>query len=82
MADVTVTNQGVGNSGAILISLPFTGAAFHYVGSLVEYNTTGDGGTVFLSENATRMYCAKATYATTLIVTGYRIAAQVTYEIP
>ncbi len=80
--DVTVANQGVGNSGAILISLPFTGAAFHYVGSLVEYNTTGDAGTVFLALGATRMYCAKATYATSLIVTGYRIAAQVTYEIP
>jgi hypothetical protein len=80
--DVSVTNQGVGNSGAILISLPFTGAAFHYVGSLVEYNTTGDGGTVFLALSATKMYCAKATYATTLIVTGYRIAGEVTYEIP
>jgi hypothetical protein len=80
--DVSVTNQGVGNSGAILISLPFTSAAFHYVGSLVEYNTTGDAGTVFLTLGATRMYCAKAAYATSLIVTGYRIAAQITYEIP
>jgi hypothetical protein len=80
--DLTVTNQGVGNSGAILIGLPFTGAAFAYVGSLVEYNTTGDGGTVFVNISATRMYCAKATYAATLIVTGYHFVAQVTYEIP
>jgi hypothetical protein len=28
------------------------------------------------------MYCAKAAYPTSLIVTGYRIAAQITYEIP
>jgi hypothetical protein len=77
-ADVTVNAQGTG-SGGIIISLPFTAAAFKYAGSSMEYVVTGLGGACLIFAPGTTMYCLGST---PYIVTGRAIVAQIQYAVP
>jgi hypothetical protein len=81
---VTVTDQGVGAAGSILIDLPFaassaTNAA--WVGTSYEFAINGRSGRAFVTMGGTNMQCRDAT-ATTYIATNNAIVAEVTYEIP
>lgn len=79
-ADVSITAAGTG-LGGILISLPFTAAAFSYVGGSIEVGVTGASGYALILSGGTIMNCKLST-ASTYIVTGQRVVAEVTYEIP
>lgn len=78
-ADVSVTAAGTG-TGSIFIPLPATAAAFSYIGSSLE-TVTGIGGFTFINTSGTLMSCRSSAGAT-FIVTGQRVVAEVTYEIP
>jgi hypothetical protein len=79
-ADATVTAAGTG-TGGMQFSLPFTAAAFKYVGSAIEHISTGtSGGCLIAPFNSTVMSCGPS--AGTFIVTGQGVAAEVTYELP
>lgn len=77
-ADVTITAAGTG-SGGIQITLPFTAAAFKYVGSSIEYVSTGVAGGCLVVVSGTTMSCSTATGAT-YIVTGRGIVGEIQYE--
>lgn len=79
-ADLTVTAAGTG-LGALRISLPFTAAAFRYVGNSYEYAVTGGSGACFINQSGTIMSCSTAA-AGTYIVTGQSVVAEVQYEVP
>lgn len=79
-ADVTVTAAGTG-SAAILISLPFTAAAFGYIGASIEIGVSTSLGSTLITGGGTVMSC-RTSAGGTWIVTGQRVLAEVTYEIP
>lgn len=79
--NVIVTAAGTG-TGAINISLPFTGAAFAYTGSSFEYSVTGIGGTAFVGTSATVVNLRAAAAGAAYILTGQGVSGTVTYEIP
>lgn len=82
-ATVTVTNHGTA-SGGLRATLPpgLTAAAFPYIGSSYEQNTTGDGGTAFIGSSGTFVSAIKAIAATNYWVDGYIVTIGITYEIP
>lgn len=79
-ADVTVTAAGTGSAG-VLVALPFTAAAFGYLGTSKEIAVTGVSGAAFIAASGTTMNC-QTSVAGTYIVTGQRVLAEVTYEVP
>lgn len=80
LCDVTVTAAGTG-SGAILMTLPFTGDAGHYVGSSFEYAATALSGGTFVQASGTFM-SAKTAAGASYIVTGQAVVSEVTYQTP
>jgi hypothetical protein len=81
---VTVTDQGVGAAGSILIDLPFAASSVTnaaWAGTSYEFANIGRSGRAFVVMGGTNMSCRDAT-ATTYIATTNAIVAEVTYEIP
>lgn len=77
---VAVTNQGVGNSGGIVIGLPFPAAAgLSFPGDSFEFFSTGFHGSAFVGSGGTTMNCKDAN-AVSYIVTGKGISFGVLYE--
>lgn len=82
--NVSVSNQGVGATGDVVIALPFTASSAtnaSWVGVSREFALLGKSGFTFIGNGATTMTCRDSTNAT-YIATGAAIIAQVTYEIP
>lgn len=81
---LTVTNQGVGATGDIIIGLPLAASSAvgaSWVGSSREYSLTGKAGFTWVGTSGTTMACRDATN-TTYISTGNIITASIIYEVP
>lgn len=79
-ADVTVTSAGTA-AGNIIVSLPFTAAAFAYIGSCREHQNTGKSGAAVITANGTTAIMVDST-GTTFIANGNVVGLGITYEIP
>lgn len=78
--DVTITTVGT-CTGTVKATLPFTAAAFNYVGMAMEVINTGKSGAARISPSGTTMNALDAT-GTTFAASGAEIVMTVTYEIP
>lgn len=79
-ADVTITTAGTA-AGNILVSLPFTAAAFAYIGTCREHALTGKSGAAIINASGTTAVMIDST-GTTLIATGNVVGLGITYEVP
>lgn len=78
--DVTVTSAGTG-SGGLRVSLPFTAAAFNYMGTSSEILINGKSGRAVALASSSVIDTRDATGAT-YIVTGAEVVVGLTYEVP
>ena len=78
-AYVGVTDKGTA-AGNMIITLPFTAAAFRQTGSGADHNLNGFAASVLLPTSATTAIVAKYDF-TTFWVNGVGVAINVTYEV-
>lgn len=78
--DVTITIAGTG-AGGLRASLPFTAAAFNYVGSCRDIILSGKSGACAIAASGTTLDMRDATGAT-MIANTAEIIGTITYEIP
>jgi hypothetical protein len=78
--DVTITTAGTGAQG-LRASLPFTAAAFSYVGSCRDIALSGKSGASAISSGGTTVDMRDATGAT-MIASGAEVVTIIVYEVP
>jgi hypothetical protein len=77
---IIITDKGTA-TGVVFATLPVTAAAYHFAGSVFEYNTTGKSGCCYINGPGSPTLCnSRDATGTEWWVNGYRLAYGITYE--